>query len=34
MPPSFPGLPFLRALEADGVFLRGLPLQDVKGSNP
>ena len=29
-PPSFPGLPFLRALEADGVFLRGLPLQEVK----
>jgi hypothetical protein len=33
-PPSFPGLPFLRALEEDGFFLRGLPLQDVKGSKP
>ncbi len=33
-PPSFPGLPFLRALEADGFFLRGLPLQDLKGSKP
>lgn len=32
--PSFPGLSFLRALEEDGVFLRGLPLQDVKGSKP
>lgn len=30
MPPTFPGLPFLRALEADGFFLRGLPLQEVK----
>ena len=28
--PSFPGLPFLRALEADGVFLRGLPLVESK----
>lgn len=33
-PPSFPGLPFLRALEEDGYFLRGLPLQEVKGSKP
>lgn len=33
-PPTFPGLPFLRALEEDGFFLRGLPLQDLKGSKP
>lgn len=28
--PLFPGLPFLRALEEDGVFLRGLPLVESK----
>ena len=29
-PPTFPGLPFLRALEEDGYFLRGLPLVESK----
>ena len=29
-PPTFPGLPFLRALEEDGYFLRGLPLSESK----
>lgn len=33
-PPTFPSLPFLRALEEDGIFLLGLPLQDLKGSKP
>lgn len=28
--PTFPGLPFLRALEEDGYFLRGLPLVESK----
>lgn len=32
--PTFPWLPFLRAMEEDGYFLRGLPLQDSKGSHP